>query len=541
MKKYIRFLALALALVLSLGILASCNGGGGGNTQTGDRGEDGSWDDVDFGNKELKVMVSANEPNETTLGASVVYTKGPDVTSSDNVLKAVYERNREVANLLNINVKYETNNLSYSGVLEDIEKLVQGTNSPDIYVNDIYGILRAMFNGYLQNLLNFGKNPDGTDVQNFFDFTYDGWYADYMKGATLDATKQYIMAGDYFIDLVRFAWCIFVNVTEFDATFSELQDWQNYDYTARRIDFAGEWTYDDLITLSGKAHIDSANKGVTDLDDQRIGFLLNSVIDRVAIFGSGLSCIEWHNADGSLASQGYGTPVIVGAEGMGTNPATLNMLTDVVTEYKKLYRGAGVLPTATLATSNAVKEATDQFINGKAIFAGIILGEMESPTMREVKFTRGVLPFPKYNESQEEFLTIVHDQAEVGAILVKAKSPTMASAYMQALNEKSHKVLTEYYENSLKVKYNTAGDSEGGVRLMIDKIYETIDSPFESLITNYICKQASTDTSNISLYSYMTQDAQTGGTQFSTKYKAAVNALQTALNDLYGLYADRLK
>jgi hypothetical protein len=56
--------------------------------------------------------------------------------------------------------------------------------------------------------------------------------------------------------------------------------------------------------LSGKAHIDSANKGVTDLDDQRIGFLLNSVIDRVAIFGSGLSCIEWHNADGTLASQG---------------------------------------------------------------------------------------------------------------------------------------------------------------------------------------------------------------------------------------------
>jgi hypothetical protein len=226
---------------------------------------------------------------------------------------------------------------------------------------------------------------------------------------------------------------------------------------------------------------------------------------------------------------------------MGTNPATLNMLTDVVTEYKKLYRGSGVLPTATLATSNAVKEATDQFINGKAIFAGIILGEMESPTMREVKFTRGVLPFPKYNASQEEFLTIVHDQAEVGAILVTAKSPTMASAYMQALNEKSRKVLTEYYENSLKVKYNTAGDSEGGVRLMIDLIYDTIDSPFESLITNYICNQASTDTSNISLYSYMTQDAQTGGTQFSTKYKAAVNALQTALNDLYSLYTDRLK
>ena len=538
MKKHIRFLALALALILSLGVLASCNGGGGGNTQTGGRGEDGSWDDVNFGGNELVVMVSANKPSETTLGASSAYTKGPDKTSSDNVQKKVYERNRDVANMLNISVTYKTNNLGYSEVLADIEKLVQQENGPDVYVNDIYGLLRAMFNGYLQNLLDFGTNADGSKVQNFFDFSYDGWYADYMKGATLDAKKQYLMAGDYFIDLIRFAWCIFVNVTEYDATFAELQDWVSYDYTARRIDFAGEWTYDDLVTLATKAHQDSTNKGTADMEDERLGLLINSVTDRIALFSSGVSMVEWHDANGAVVEQGYGTPVIVGEP--GTDPATKNMLSTISEAYKKLYNGGGVFDTSKSYSENAVKEATDQFINGKTVFSTIILGEMESDSMREVAFTRGILPFPKYSSAQENFLTVVHDQAEIGAILANAKSPTMASAYMQALNEASSTVLTEYYEKSLKIKYNTAGDSEGGVRLMIDLVHDTIDSPFESVISNYICGLAGGDTT-ISLYQYMTNDAKNNGTAFGTKYNAAIPALQSTLQGLFAAFNERLK
>ena len=137
MKRSMRFLALALALVLSLGLLASCNGGGGGNTQTGDRGEDGDWSDVDFGGKILKISVSANQPNETTMPECSIYTKGPDKTSSDNVQQKVYERNREVAKDLNLTVEYSTTNLPYGEISADVEKLVQSQSAPDIYINDV--------------------------------------------------------------------------------------------------------------------------------------------------------------------------------------------------------------------------------------------------------------------------------------------------------------------------------------------------------------------------------------------------------------------
>ncbi len=525
MKKHVRFLALALALVLSLGLLASCNGGGGGNTQTGDRGENGSWDNVDFDGNTLKISVSVNQPDETTMPECSIYTKGPDKTSSDNVQKKVYERNRDVADMLNLNVAYTTTNLRWDGISEDVEKLVQSTTPVDVYINDICGLTRCMFQGYFTNLLNFGKNADGSEVQNFFDFSYDGWYEDYMKGLTLDTSKQYIMAGDYFVDLIRFAWVLFVNVTEFDATFSELLDWQNYDNTARRIDFAGEWTYDDLAFLSGKAHIDSANKGTTDMEDTRVGFLFASMSSRIASWSTGLSVVEWE--DGVI---GKGTPKIVGE--LGTNPATKTMLSNLSVEYGDLYRAAGVYNTT------GQKDCVDYFIDGKAIFSTVVLGEMESESMRDVKFTRGVLPFPKYSTAQEVFHTLVHDQAEVGVILKNAQSPTMASAYMQAINEASADVLTEYYENSLKVKYNTAGDSEGGVRLMIDLVHDTVDSPFESLIVgNYLYWYAAGGIGKVAAYYHMGMDARNNSTNFSTSYDAAVPALAAYLKTMCDTFA----
>jgi hypothetical protein len=76
---------------------------------------------------------------------------------------------------------------------------------------------------------------------------------------------------------------------------------------------------------------------------------------------------------------------------------------------------------------------------------------------------------------------------------------------------------------------------------MIDLVHDTIDSPFESLITNYICGQASTTSENISIYTYMNTDAKYNTTNFSTKYTAAVPALQKALQDLLDIYASKLK
>ena len=82
--KMTRFLALLLSLVLLCGALASCTGDGGDAPGfSGNRGEDGNWEDVDFGGAALKVKVSAAQDDEGTFPACDIYTKGPDGTTTD--------------------------------------------------------------------------------------------------------------------------------------------------------------------------------------------------------------------------------------------------------------------------------------------------------------------------------------------------------------------------------------------------------------------------------------------------------------------------
>ena len=80
---------------------------------------------------------------------------------------------------------------------------------------------------------------------------------------------------------------------------------------------------------------------------------------------------------------------------------------------------------------------------------------------------------------------MVHDQTELGAILVTTRSFARASAFMQYANELSEDVVTEYYEFSLKFKYN----EDAAIRGMIDCVYESIDIPFgmqfEKIILEY--------------------------------------------------------
>ena len=159
--------------------------------------------------------------SSVTFGPANVYLQGPDSVSTDEVLKKVVSRNAKVENDLHIKVEYMPTNLTYDKVLEDIQLKVQGssTDAPDLYNNDMYGLNRAIIPGYLMNL----KNPtdaNGEEVASYFDFNYDGWNLEFMEGATFDSAKTYILAGDYYLDMIRMAWVLYINKTMFNTILS---------------------------------------------------------------------------------------------------------------------------------------------------------------------------------------------------------------------------------------------------------------------------------------------------------------------------------
>lgn len=463
-----RLLALLLVFSFCLFPLWSCNDGSSDDLDGGGLNDAGSvnWDEVDFKGATVKFAISAAQDTEVTFGPASVYLGGPDSASTDEVLKKVLTRNAKVEADLNLKVEYILTYKDYFEVLDDIKMKVQGssTDAPDLYNNDTRGLNQAIIPGYLMNLLN-PTDAKGEVQSSYFDFSYDGWNLDFMKGATFDSLKVYLLAGDYYLDMIRMAWVLYVNKTMFNQNAAALgaQDANTF----YRYVLNGIWDYEMLTNMCDAIWQDNGKeKDKADPEDGRIGLAINHIADWIFPASTGL------------------TPFYIDEDGKAALIKEINEYNIMSNAFRDIYYSQGTGDG--IYWDELVLSSTEHFMKGNFLFAQSVLGELESEELRNVSFEKGLVPFPKYDKNrQDEYHTMVHDQTELGAILVTTTSFARASAFMQYANEQSRDILTEYYEVSLKFKYN----EDSSIRSMIDLVYESIDIPFgmqfEMIILGY--------------------------------------------------------
>ena len=449
-----RIISFLLVLAMCLGLFAACEDSVGPGP-TPDRVGEG-WEGVNFGGQEVGLCISTNKYDECNFPAADIYTKGPDKAGSNEVAKEVLSRNKKAQETLGITIKYTTRDLGYNKILEDIQSIVMTSskNSPDIYSNDIYGLARAMCNGYLWSVSNPGDN-----VKNYFDFEADGWYTEYIKGCTFNPDKLYIFAGDYFIDMIRMAWVVLVNNDIFTNNLGKMPKWCTnmqtfYDYIED-----GLWDLDIIADIAGRVHVDSGIIGETEVNDQLVGLVINSVTSWITSAASGVTVFYQDENRQPQMMQ------------------TIDEYQKIANKYCDMKERIGVYETVTndLGMSNSVLAGTAAFLNGNVLFSYSRLGEMESEALRNFADAKGLVPIPKWEDNeQDDYNTPVHDQAELGCILNTAKAFSAASALMQYLNEESEQVVYTYYEKGLKYKYNDDKNS----RTMMDIVRNTTGSPF---------------------------------------------------------------
>ena len=491
--KKTRIISLLLVLVLCLGVLASCGGGSDVTNDGGDRGDDGSWDGVDFGGQQVNFCISVNKYDECTFPAADIYTKGPDTAGSNEVAKEVLARNAAAQEKLGITINYSTKDLTYDKIHEDIRGIVQTSakNSPDIYNNDLYGLGRAMVDGLLWNV----KNPGGS-VKNYFNFEADGWYTEFMKGCTFDQAKYYVFAGDYFIDMIRMAWVVYINTELFAQNTKKMPTWCKdidtfYEYIAD-----GFWDLDAIADISSRVFTDgtSGTLGVTEKDDRLVGLATNAVMNRIISAGSQIT-VYYQDV-----KNGYQPKVM----------ESIDTYQKIADKYVNMLDSQGVYYDA------LVVDSTNRFLQGNFLFAYSRLGEMESAGLRDFNMEKGLVPMPKWDfDYQDEYHTVVHDQVEIGCILNTANAYAAASALMQFLNEESDKVVNAYYEKGLKYKYN----DDANAREMMDLVRATTDSPFSWQI-GILCNTLYTGTGTLADLSLANNT--TVGSDFASS-KAAYN------------------
>lgn len=459
--KKAKWLVLTLVLVLLLGVFFACGKDDmEGGSKVAGAGAGTRWEDVDFSGTALKISISVEQyDNKATIPSSDRYIRGSDQNMSDTVLNMAFNRNEEVEDILGIKIYYQEVRHQYDDVQQYIEELVMAANSatPDIFIDDVFGSIRSAMSGKLYNVMD-------QDEENYFIFDEEhGWYTGYMDGLTFNPSVKYILAGDYFIDVLREAHVLFVNIDRYEEVIGDIEANLYADITA------GLWTYDYLAELADLGWDPGPDNktGSAMADDDVIGFAIDSIAVYPFLYGSNSNSLY-------TVEQGQYTVLY-------ENPTYFTFASDIF----NLLTAQAVYRTSELG--NGTRTST-MFANGNVLIAeGMWLSDLENPEIRNMEDRKGIVVYPKQNAQTAGYNTYIHDIAEVGSIAMSTQKFSACTAYLACVNEFSGEFVNEYKQYAVKFKYNT--DPATGA--MIDLIYNTIGSPFEGIMGTLAFEQVS--------------------------------------------------
>ncbi len=466
-KQTVTLLLLFAFLISTLAVLTSC----GGDPTPPNRGKplegDGWYSEVDFHGETLRIDQSTMvSPLFNTIDSGAMYTMGPDEKGEDEVQNLCYDRNKTVEATLNLTLEYHLTSQRYDRIQDYYDPLFATNSVPDLIINDINPVVPMALNGQLVNVKNQNSEKYG---RNYFNFDVrvgedkkKCWYNDFMEGLTIDESKMYAVAGDYFLDMLRMAHCLYMNTEIFESSVvPALGKWDSlqsfYDYIANR-----DFTYHDLAIMSEVAWIDNGRQeGIADIGD-RVGFLCH--------VGSGLFPFIY-GADLEIVQKG--------SDGLQMNADTyaLNHLTE------KLLTVVGSI--GTLQQSGEIwDELRDKFTANEALFVNTFwMGDLEHTDFRSME-NKSAIVYPMADPSQGEYNTHVHYFAEIGYIPVDLLNHgrfSKVSAFLQLSCELSSSVIDVYFNEALKYGENT----DAAAVPMLDVIHDTIGSSFIQIIVHF--------------------------------------------------------
>lgn len=147
-----------------------------------------------------------------------IYLAGPDAREgASSIGQKIYDRNKRAEELLGVSVEYlYWDQYGWEAQAPEIYKLVstKAADAPDVFVNMIFDLGNATMQGCFKDLWSIPGS--------YFDFNAEGWMTDWMKNMSLTGDRAYILAGDYFLDLVRAFGVLPFNATMMDANASKL-------------------------------------------------------------------------------------------------------------------------------------------------------------------------------------------------------------------------------------------------------------------------------------------------------------------------------
>lgn len=427
-----RITALTLAVLVSL--LASCGSTAAGNEVT--TSKDTTTEPVVTEPAEISDELPDKKFSGRTFTTltydQLIADYQADEANGDVVNDAVWERNQKVMDRFDVTLETLSKPL-YNNTTDYIKTTVlSGEETFQITAHHVVSLGTLALNDVFMNwyeipYINFEKpwwSPSTIE-----DLTYDG--------VTL------IAVGDYSLSSLAATYCYFYDKqAAVDYHFDDL--YKVVDDGKWTIDYVMELVKDIYVDLNGNAQKDEADYyGLTSTTQSALNTYLWSSGNKIFT----------NNKDGSK-SMTY------------NNARTVDIIEKL---YKLCYETEGVCmsrPTyETLSGSKHYIAALSFRDNLSALIPGTL--DMTVNYFRERKGEYGILPYPKLDEEQDDYKTMVDGYHAALAVPKTISDPEFVGIITEALNAESNKIVfPAYYEVALKVKY--AHDDESVQ--MLDKI-----------------------------------------------------------------------
>lgn len=345
-----------------------------------------------------------------------------DEANGDAMNDAIFNRKARVEDYLNVSIT------QYSpGYIDDVvtEAKKSITSGDDVYqmvlLHCISGVAEMMTGGYLYNY----------DNLHYVDYTAEWWNRPMMDALRLGKNTYYGVS-DYMIPC---PYAVFFN--------KDMIVENNFDDPYQLV-YEGKWTLDRFVEMATAVSQDLDGDGKHTVAD-RFGVTANESSKYTCLVTGAGQFVTSRDENGRVVTD-------MNTDRMYSIVEKLTKLADKSVHYKP---------------SKEAEDAQFPFTSGRMLFR---LGAISEASMfREAEATIGILPAPKFDEQQENYISV--DWGGLMGVPASIQNPDLVGAVMELLAfESGDTVIPAYYDILLAGKLARDTDTVA----MLDILFDTI-------------------------------------------------------------------
>ena len=449
-----KLLCMLLALLMLVALLVACANDQG--TEDGTKGEqkeqetgDPNYTDevpeLSFGDEIITIL------SKDKMGVNdEFYAESNTDTQSDVVAHAVYTRNMEIEDRLDVKLEML---LEEEPVSKHSTAIKGGSADYDIVADSTYLAIQAVLKGEFLNL---------RDIQ-YIDLDKYYWTQGYNDIVSFgENNKQYLASGALALSMFRY---MFVTVYNREV-FEDLGETDLYEVVNN-----GEWTLDYQNQIIADRYQDTGTTVGKKDDRDMYGLITGDTVSVDPYCVAANVQLVSKNEDGEWFY----------------NTEQFARTVDLCEKVQALYKNAStyVFKTATYDDTGKT-DIVEAFAASKSMMATVQVFALETNVGDLAEFDYGIAPMPKFDANQTNYATYVQDQVTaIGISSSIADEDTMAmmGAVLECMASKSYATVVDaYYSTALSYQYLQNPESKE----MLDLIYNSLTFDFTGACSNII-------------------------------------------------------